>query len=79
MTATNQIDMFTKQRAGEYKLPEGAVVMHCRSCGQACIWTKTVHGKMVLLSLATVEERDGIRYALVHFSDCPQAKKWSKK
>jgi hypothetical protein len=29
--------------------------------------------------MPTIEERDGIKYALPHFVDCPDAKDWSKK
>lgn len=30
------------------------------------------------LSLTTVDERGGVRYALTHFADCPHGREWRK-
>lgn len=79
MPATNdQRDLFGARR-GEYEVPEHATPTTCRSCGAAMVWIKTANGRAMPLSLATVETRDGVRYALAHFADCPEAKEWSKK
>ena len=43
------------------------------------VFVRTAGGKMMPLSLATVEERDSIKYALPHWIDCKDAKEWSKK
>jgi len=75
---TTQLDLFTRHRTGEYEVPQGKVE-HCRSCGASIVWANTPKGRAVPLSLATVQEHDGKRYALSHFTDCPQAKEWSKK
>ena len=75
----DQLDLFTGQRAGEYPIPPGAAVVRCRSCGARIVWVRTEAGKAMPLSLATVETRDGVRYALTHFADCPDAKDWSKQ
>jgi hypothetical protein len=66
-------------RPHEYELPDSAYLTKCASCGAAMAFVKTPNGKAMPLSLATVETRDGIRYALPHFVDCPQAREWSKK
>jgi hypothetical protein len=66
-------------RPHEYVLPVAAATSRCESCGAAMAWTKTANGKAMPLSLATVEERDGIKYCLPHFADCPQSKEWSKR
>ena len=79
MTEATQLDLFTNQRAGEYAIPPDAQVAHCRSCDAQIVWTRTEAGNAIPLSLKTVEERDGVRYALTHFSDCPQGKQWSRR
>lgn len=66
-------------RKGEYLIPAGARAGSCRSCGADVLWITTAKGSAMPLSVATIEERDGERYALSHFSDCPQGKGWSKK
>jgi len=71
-------DMFGA-RKGEYEMPLDAIPVTCASCGAGMIWIKTAKGKAMPLSVATIEERDGSRFALSHFSDCPEAKEWSKK
>lgn len=65
-------------RVGEYPIPRYAKVNRCASCDAAITWTKTSAGRPIPLSLATVERRDGVAYALSHFADCPQAKEWKK-
>lgn len=77
-TALPDRDLFGA-RPHEYALPPNAAVSRCGSCGAAMAWVKTPNGKAMPLSLATIEERDGVRYALPHFVDCPQAKEWSHK
>lgn len=74
----SQLDLFTGQRAGEYEIPSGATPMPCRSCEQEIVWTETEGGKWIPLSLATVEDRDGVRYALTHFADCPHSRAWRR-
>jgi hypothetical protein len=71
-------DMFGA-RPGEYPLPANAFPAKCASCGMAIVFCRTAAGKQIPLSLATVEEREGIKYAVTHFADCPQAKEWSGK
>jgi hypothetical protein len=75
---TEQRDLFGARR-GEYELPPNAIPRTCASCGAGMVWIRTAAGKALPLSVATIEERDGVQYALAHFSDCPQAKEWSKK
>jgi hypothetical protein len=71
-------DMFGA-RPGEYPIPAYGRVAKCASCSADIVWTKTDKGRPMPLSLATAETRDGVCYALTHFSDCPEAKDWSKK
>lgn len=78
MMDDKQLDMFTAIRAGEYLIPEGLTPVRCASCGAWMVWTKTKAGKAIPLSLATAEQRDDGRYALTHFADCPEARKWRK-
>jgi hypothetical protein len=66
-------------RKGEYLIPAGARDGACRSCGADVLWITTAKGSAMPLSAATIEERDGDRYALSHFADCPQGKGWGKK
>ena len=47
--------------------------------GAAMAFVVTPQGKAMPLSLATVETREGVRYCLPHFIDCPHAKEWSKR
>jgi len=79
MNDAEQLDLFTVQRAGEYPIPDGAAVVRCRSCRAQIVWVRTEAGKVMPLSIATVQERDGVRYALTHFADCPHSKEWSRK
>lgn len=65
-------------RAHEYPLPPAAHLTHCRSCGAEIVWVRTTLGKPVPLSLATVQIRDGVSYAVSHFCDCPDATAWGK-
>jgi len=79
MAEATQLDLFTGQRAGEYAIPPDAQVAHCRSCEAEIVWARTEGGRAIPLSLKTVEERGGVRYALTHFADCPHGKEWSKR
>jgi hypothetical protein len=71
-------DMFGA-RKGEYELPADAIPTRCNSCGAGMVWVQTGKGKAMPLSVATIEERDGSRFAMPHWADCPDAKEWSKK
>jgi len=73
-----QRDLFGARR-GEYEVPIDARIVECQSCGAKMTWIKTPAGRAMPLSLATIETRDGTRYALSHFADCPEAKEWSKR
>lgn len=78
MMTIDQRDLFGG-RPNEYEVPDRAQHGECRSCHAAIIWTRTAAGKAMPLSVATIETRDGVRYALPHFVDCPEAKDWSHK
>lgn len=66
-------------RRGEYLVPDGATVARCASCEAEIVWTHTAGERPIPLSIATIQRRDGQRWALSHFSDCPQGKEWSRK
>lgn len=66
-------------RPNEYALPADATPTTCRSCGAGMVFIRTPNGKALPLSVATIQERDGVRYALPHFADCKDSKLWSKK
>ncbi len=66
-------------RNGEYVVPADAIPARCNSCGAGMVWVQTGNGKAMPLSVATIEERDGVQFALPHFVDCKDAKEWSKK
>jgi hypothetical protein len=66
-------------RRGEYVIPDGGRVARCSSCNAQIVWTTTDDDRPIPLSLATVQARDDVRYALSHFVDCPHAKDWSRK
>src|SRR6476660_4136667 len=71
------VETITTPRHGEYIVPKGARHGYCRSCGRGIAWTKTPAGRPMPLSRASVIERDGVRYALAHFVDCPHGRSWS--
>jgi hypothetical protein len=66
----------TARRVGEYQLPAHARNTYCKSCGCPIVWAKTGAGRAIPLSLRTVAHRDGERYALTHYADCPQSREW---
>lgn len=72
-------DLFGARR-GEYPIPDNGYTTNCRSCSAPIVWARTPSGKPVPLSLdpELVEERDGVRYAMCHFVDCPDAHEWHK-
>lgn len=79
---TEQLSLFgndSRPRRGEFQLPGDAQPEACRSCGMPIVWGMTTAGKMIPLSLRTVEEREGIKFVLSHFSDCPHAREWSRR
>ena len=65
-------------RSHEYELPASAKIEHCKSCDAQIVWTRTPTGRAVPLALSTVQTRDGKRYAVSHFRDCPNAKEWGR-
>ena len=68
----------TEPRAGEYPVPTNARTTKC-VCGALIIWTKTDNGSAMPLSAATVREDElGQKFALPHFTDCPNAKQFRK-
>jgi hypothetical protein len=69
----------TPPRKGEYAVPEGADIAECRSCGAAVVWTTTINRRPIPLSVASIQERDGMRWALAHFADCAHARDWSRR
>lgn len=77
MSATTPIqrDLFGG-RVGEYAIPSHYHEAVCHSCGAPMIFIRTRNGKAMPLSAATIEVRDGVRYALTHFADCPDAADW---
>jgi hypothetical protein len=65
-------------RKGEYPVPTNARIARCKSCGAEIYWTTTENRRSTPLSASTVrtsasDEDGGMRYALVHWADCPHA------
>ena len=61
-------------RKGEYRVPDLAQLSQCRSCHAPILWTTTINRKPIPLSAATIRtDAQGVRWAINHFSDCPQA------
>ena len=56
-------DMFGA-RKGEYEMPIRSELGQCKSCGAGIVWIETERGKAMPLSIATIEERDGFKFAL---------------
>jgi hypothetical protein len=67
-----------RPRRGEYQIPSSADPGQCKSCGAPILWIRTPDGRPIPLSVATIQHRAGQRWALSHFSDCPEGKEWSK-
>ena len=68
-----------QRRRGEYVVPRGRAVEHCKSCGASIVWARTAGNKPIPLSLKTVRhDKEGTRWAMPHFIDCKQGKEWSK-
>lgn len=59
-------------RPGEHVVPPQPGRGTCRSCGAQVLWIKTDNGKNIPLDPTTIQERDGQKYALVHFARCPK-------
>lgn len=66
-------------RKGEYAIPPHAQLGTCHSCKASVVWIQTAAKRFMPLSVATIEERDGVKYALSHFSDCEHAKEWRRR
>lgn len=67
--------MSMETRKGEYRVPKGARPALCSSCGAPIIWTTTGQNKPIPLSIATIRvDEQNERWALSHFSDCPNAR-----
>lgn len=83
MVNAKQLDFFSavepQTRKGEYELPVDARIDTCKSCGTQIVWTNHPYGRPMPLSLATIQTRNGKKWCLSHFSDCPDAKEWSRK
>ena len=61
-------------RKGEYRVPDLAPLSRCSSCHAPIIWTTTANRKHIPLAVATIRtDAQGVRWAVNHFSDCPQA------
>ena len=76
------LDLFgddPRPRRGEYPMPSDAPAVACKSCGKPIVWVRTTKGNPLPLSVATVEERNGQRFAVSHFADCPEGKEWSRR
>jgi len=64
----------TESRKGEYRVPGQARLSECRSCHAPIIWARTGNDKPIPLSVASIRtDEHGIRWALSHFADCPNA------
>lgn len=68
----------TELAPGEFVIPAGAKVEHCRSCDAPIVWTRTAEGKAIPLSLDLAEERGGLRIAKTHFVDCKHRREWRR-
>lgn len=66
-------------RKGEYAVPTAARRGQCRSCGAPIVWVITVRERAIPLSVATIQTREGQKWALPHFVDCPEAKEWKRQ
>jgi hypothetical protein len=81
-----QLDLFDEMtapavspRKGEYLVPATAEPGSCTSCGAMILWIRTPQDRAIPLSVATIQHRNGQRYALSHFADCPDGKEWRKR
>ncbi len=67
------------RRRGEYVVPRGRAIKYCASCGRPIVWVPTKAGKKMPLSVKTVRtDKEGMKWALSHWTDCPQSKEWKK-
>jgi len=62
----------------DFEIPPDAEESRCRSCGAPIVWIVTTAGRRMPLDLASVEEREGKRYAESHFVACPQRREWRR-
>jgi len=61
-------------RPGEYRVPDRAPLSRCRSCHAPIVWTKTPRNQSIPLSVASLRtDGQGARWAINHFTDCPNA------
>jgi hypothetical protein len=68
-----------QQRGPFYPVPDTAKVERCRSCEAKIIWSRTLLGTAMPLSVKSIEWRGQERYANSHFSDCPDAQDWRQQ
>ena len=75
-----EMNQATSPRPGEYRVPDRAPLSRCSSCHMPIVWTTTAGHKPIPLSVASLRtDERGARWALNHFSDCPNAKQHRRK
>jgi hypothetical protein len=79
--AIGELEQAKQPRKGEQLIPQGypPSAIKCQSCRADMFYVTTAKGVQMPIRLDTLVERDGQWYGLSHFTDCPQAKGWSKK
>lgn len=61
-------------RKSEYRVPARAPIRQCNSCHAQVVWILLGSGKQMPLSVASIRtDEQGVRWALSHFADCPNA------
>lgn len=74
-TAAPMPTMNREPRKGEVEVTPADTHDTCKSCGAAILWHKFEHGPYLPLSIRTIEQdAGGRRFALSHFTDCPNAR-----
>jgi hypothetical protein len=64
---------------GEYEIPNGAEVKHCKSCGAAIVWIATPKGYAMPINAMPIRMNGLTGYGQSHFATCPNAREWRRK
>lgn len=68
-----------RKRTYEIEIQTNPPAMPCKLCGAMIIFQIMPSGRRMPIAVRTIEERDGKRYGLPHFGDCPPYQEQQKQ
>lgn len=71
--------MTEKKKRQDFEVPEGSILETCSKCGAGMYRVRHPRtGNVMPLAASTIEVREGKRFAVSHFADCPHAPSFRK-